>query len=91
MAQFSLHVEQHLTLVDPSGIGTGGRVSPLRQISFNFMQFLVADPGFLRGARTPEVGALTYCFTIFCQILHKNERIWPEGGHTSVATPCIHQ
>ena len=48
--------------------------------------YTVADPGF-----SPGEGANSqkcYYFSIFCQKLHENERIWtPGGGRASLAPP----
>ena len=45
----------------------------------------VADPGFSRqGMPTLKAEASTYCWPIFSQKLHENERNWTEKGHGSL-------
>ena len=48
--------------------------------------FAVADPGFSPGGGANSQKC--YYFSIFCQKLHENERIWtPRGGRASLAPP----
>ena len=56
----------------------------LTNIAFFLAEISVADPGFSPGGANSQK---CYYFSIFCQKLHENERIWTPGGGGGARVP----